>query len=62
MQNPDLLNMLKATVPLTIVEASNDRVWGTVIPLQDRNTLISDKWESQVWLSKMLHSIREEPS
>ena len=61
-QNPDLLNMLKATAPLTIAEASNDRVWGTGIPLWDRNALICDKWESQGWLSKMLHSVREEPS
>ena len=28
-QNPDLLNMLRTTAPLTIAEASNDRIWGT---------------------------------
>ena len=54
--------MLKATSPVTITEASSDKTWGTGIPLRDRTALVQDKWESQGWLSKMLHTIRDSPS
>ena len=38
-QNPDLLNMLRSTSPLTIAEALNDHIWGTGILLRDANAL-----------------------
>ena len=34
-QNPNLMSMLRATKGLTIAEASNDKLWGTGIPLSD---------------------------
>ena len=39
MQNESLLKMLRTTAPLTLVEASKDRIWGTGIGLHDKNTL-----------------------
>ena len=34
-QNPNLMSMLRATKGLTVAEASNDKLWGTGIPLRD---------------------------
>ena len=43
-QNESLLNMLKTTTPLTLVEASKDRIRGTRIGLRDRNVLNPESW------------------
>ena len=58
-QNPHLMNMLQATKGYTLAEASNDRLWGTGIPLRDKDTLTQASWSSHGWLSNMLHDIRD---
>ena len=58
-QNPDLLNMLKATGIKTVAEASNDRTWGTGVPLRDTRALNKSSWHSNGWLSDMLRTIRD---
>ena len=58
-QNPNLMNMLKATKGFVLAEASNDRLWGTGIPLRDKHTLSQTSWSSRGWLSDMLHEIRD---
>ena len=59
-QNPDLLNMLCTTKPLTIAEASVDKTWGTGVSIRDRNALSQSHWHSPRWMSQMLHTIRDE--
>ena len=59
-QNPDLLNMLRTTKPLTIAETSNDKIWGTGVSIQDRNALSQQHWHSPGWMSSMLQNIRDE--
>ena len=59
-QNPDLLNMLHTTKPLTITEASVDKTWGTGVSIKDRNVLSQSHWHSPRWMSQMLHTIRDE--
>ena len=56
-QNPLLMHMLKVTAPKTLVEASNDKLWGTGIPLRDYDALKTNKWHGKGWLSDMLHKI-----
>ena len=58
-QNPDLLNMLRATGMKTIAEASNDHTWGKGILLCDTKVLSKTHWYSNGWLSNMLHVIRD---
>ena len=60
MQNKPLLEMLKNTGSLIIVEASKDKTWGTGIPLHDTEALCTSKWKNKGWLSSMLMSIRDE--
>ena len=60
-QNALLMSMLKSTKPKTLVEASNDRLWGTGIHLRDYDALKQDKWYGKGWLSEMLHSICDTP-
>ena len=59
-QNPDLLNMLLTTTPLTLAEASLNKTWGTGISIRDKNTLSQSHWHSPGLMSKMLHKIRED--
>ena len=59
-QNPTLLNMLCATKPLTIAEASTDKTWGTGISIRDQNALSKSHWHSAGWMSQILHDIRDE--
>ena len=59
-QNKELWSMLKTTEPKTLVEASNDRLWGTGISLKDTHVLDSRRWHGKVWLSEMLHIVRED--
>ena len=58
-QNKELWSMLKTMEPKTLVEASNDRLWGTGISLKDTHVLDSRRWHGKGWLSEMLHIIRE---
>ena len=58
-QNPNLMIILKATKGFVLAEASNDRLWGTGIPLQDKNALSQTSWYSCGWLSDMLQDIRD---
>ena len=59
-QNESLLKMLKTTAPLTLVEASKDRMWGTRISLCDRNVLNPDSWLNKGWMSRIHGMIRDE--
>ena len=58
-QNPNLMNMLKAIKGFVLAEASNHRLWGTGIPLRDKNALSQTSWYSRRWLSDMLQDIRD---
>ena len=58
-QNKEIWSMLKTTEPKTLVEASNDRLWGTGISLKDTHVLDSKRWYGKGWLSEMLHIVRE---
>ena len=58
-QNKELWSMLKMTEPKTLVEVSNDRLWGTGISLKDTHVLDSRRWHGKGWLSEMLHIVRE---
>ena len=60
MQNESLLKMLKTTAPLTLVEASKDRIWGTGIGLHDKNVLNPESWINKGWMSRILSMIRDE--
>ena len=59
-QNPTLLSMLHTTKPKILVEATNNRLWGTGIPLCNNDALNTEKWRSTGWLSRMLLSIRDD--
>ena len=50
---------IKATKGIVLAEASNDRLWGTGIPLRDRHALTQASWSLCGWLSDMLHEIRD---
>ena len=51
--------MLQATNGFILAEASNDRLWGTGVPLRDKDVLTQSAWSSHGWLSNMLHDIRD---
>ena len=46
-QNPLLPDMLKNTAPKILMEASKDKLWGTGIPIRDKDALNQSKWENQ---------------
>ena len=58
-QNPLLLQMLKATGDKVIVEASTDKLWGTGIGLGDNQALNPSYWHSTGWMSSILMDIRD---
>ena len=58
-QNELLLNMLKTTKPKVLAESSSDRIWGTGLPLCDKDALDKMKWNGEGWLSRMLIGIRD---
>ena len=60
LQNQPLLEMLKGTGSKILVEASKDKLWGTGIPLWDKDALITSKWENPGWLSNILTNIQDE--
>ena len=59
-QNPPLLLLLQSTDNQTIVEASYDNLWGTGIPLCDRNCLNQQQWKNTGILGEILMDIRRE--
>ena len=59
-QNPPLLLLLQSTDNQTIVEASYDNLWGTGIPLRDRNCLNQQQWKNTGILGEILMEIRRE--
>ena len=48
------------TAPLTLAEASTDRLWGTGVGIWDSNALNSDCWINKGWISRILGTIRDE--
>ena len=59
LQNPPLLQMLKATHPKTLVEVTLDRQWGTGVCLCDPNVLEKERWHGTGWMSSILSTIRD---
>ena len=59
-QNDHLMATLLATDNMMIAEASRDKLWGTGIPLNDKDALTREKWENPGWLSRILISIRDD--
>ena len=57
MQNNTLHGTLKQTYVKILAEASVDKLWGTGIPLRDKDVLTKAKWETPGWLSQMLLKI-----
>ena len=57
LQNPPLLQMLKATHPKTLVEATLDKQWGAGVCLRDPNVLKKEKWYGTGWMSSILSTI-----
>ena len=55
-----LLNLLKSTGDKMIVEACHDQLWGTGIPIMDKDCLNRDKWSSQGILGEILCELRSE--
>ena len=58
-QNKDPIAMLKTTESKLLIEVSNDKLWGTGIPLKDSHVLNDKRWNSKGWLSNMLTIIRD---
>ena len=46
-QNKDLIAMLKTTEPKLLIEVSNNKLWGTGIPLKDSHVLNDKRWNSK---------------
>ena len=59
-QNDHLMATLLATDNMMIAEASRDKLWGTGIPLKDKDALTREKWENPGWLSRILINIRDD--
>ena len=59
LQNQHLLDELLQTGNKTLVESSYDDVWGTGIPLSNRNCLVKERWKSFGILGRILMNIRE---
>ena len=59
LQNQHLLDELLQTGNKTLVESSYDDVWGTGIPLSNRNCLVKEQWKSFGILGRILMNIRE---
>ena len=57
-QNDKLKKVLLETGEKTIVEATYDTLWGTGVPLDDRNCLNPRYWSNQGILGEMLEAVR----
>ena len=58
MQNVPLHSYLLNTKDKKIVECSNDKFWGTDIPMYEEDCLNPRKWTSQGLLGEILENIR----
>ena len=59
MQNQHLLEEFLKTGNKTLIESSYDEIWGTGIPLSNRNCLVKEQWKSEGILGRILMKIRE---
>ena len=59
LQNQHLLDDLLQTGNKILVESSYDDVWGTGIPLSNRNCLVKEHWKSFGILGRIQMNIRE---
>ena len=59
LQKQHLLDELQKTGDKILVESSYDDVWGTGIPLSNRNCLVKEHWKSIGILGRILMNIRE---
>ena len=59
LQNLPLLQMLKATLPKTLLEATLDKQWGTGVCLCDPNVLNKEKWYGTGWMTSILSTIHD---
>ena len=55
-----LLNLLKSTGDKMIIEACHDQLWGTGVPLRDKDCLNREKWTGQGILGEILCELRSE--
>ena len=55
-----LLNLLKSTGDKMIIEACHNQLWGTGIPLRDKDCLNREKWIGQGILGEILCELRSE--
>ena len=55
-----LTNLLLSTGEKMIVEACHDELWGTGIPLQDKNCLVRENWTGQGIMGEILTELRQE--
>ena len=58
--NETLLNLLKSTGDKMLVDSCRDQLWGTGIPLRDKDCLIRDKWSGQGILGEILMELRSD--
>ena len=58
-QNEILQKLLSTTKPRTIAEATRDTIWGTGIPLTNKDALNKEQWNSKGWMNKLLTEIRD---
>ena len=58
-QNEILQKLLSTTKPGTIVEATRDTIWGTGIPLTNKDALNEEQWNSKEWINKLLTEIMD---
>ena len=60
--NEALLNLLKSTGDKMLVESCRDQLWGTGIPLRDKDCLNREKWSGQGILGEILTELQDEPA
>ena len=58
--NPNLAGVLVNTGSKKIVECSYDSIWGTGVPLNNKDCLKEENWASVGLLGEMLMETREE--
>ena len=58
LSSESLLNLLKSKGDKMIVEACHDSLWGTGVPLRDKDCLKHEKWSGQGILGEILCELR----